>query len=120
MIRAYSATYIRYENEEQKRQLPLVIIEIQPKGHTDTQLLLIKKEGLHKAFLIQSIIEITGYRRYIPKDTQQFPFGVGGISQLSTKYAHGMLEGISATSGISFNTLAKAFGEGLLQLNATD
>jgi hypothetical protein len=117
MIRAYNASYIRFEDENQKRQLPLIVIEILTPKANSLKLIVCNESHLLLATTIDSISEISGYHRYIPKSEVIFPFGIGGLTKLPTDSREGMLEGIAKAAHIEYNLLAKNFGRGLLEID---
>lgn len=114
MIKAYQAGYIKYDSEGSKRKGHYCIIEMSIKTMPYIQLMVIGKDGLISAHLLDHVTEITGYHRY--KATDGNHLGAGDLVTLDTSHQKGMLEGLSEQLGYNYNILAKAFGEGLLKL----
>ncbi|MBC7959247.1 MAG: hypothetical protein H7X94_05210 [Vallitaleaceae bacterium] len=117
MITAYRANYLKLNNEMAKRTQTFCVIETELKGQNFTQVLIISSKGLVLAMKAKSITAIIGYRSYSPLTAQEQEFGAGGLEKLSTKDPSGMLEGLAKQLGFDYGVLAKAFGEGLIQLS---
>lgn len=117
MIRAFIGTYLRFEDESNKRQDSLIIIEILNKKMDSIQLIVCNETHLLLACQIDSITEISGYHRYLPATKAFSPFGIGGLSKLRTDDKKGMLEGLAAQTHIDYNSLATNFGRGLLEID---
>ncbi len=116
MIRAFKGSYIRFEDEASKRNGSLIIIEILNKKKDSIQLIVCNETHLLLATTVNSITEISGYHRYTPETSAISPFGLGGLSKLSTNSKEGMLEGIAAAAHIEYKPLAINFGRGLLEI----
>ena len=117
MIRAFKGSYIRFEDEAAKRNDSLIIIEVLNKKMDSIQLIVCNETHLLLATTIDSITEISGYHRYLPKTSAISPFGIGGLSKLPTDSKEGMLEGIALAGHIDYKSLAVNFGRGLLEID---
>ena len=114
MIKAYQAGYIKYDSEGSKRKGHYCVIEMTIETMPYIQLMVLGKDGLISAHLLDNITEITGYHRYHGTDGHHL--GAGDLEALSTSHPKGMLEGLSEQLGYKYSILAKGFGEGLLKL----
>lgn len=112
MIKAYKAGYLKFDNESSKRKGHYLVLEMTVKNMPSIQLIIISRDGLVEAKAIETVTEITGYHRYIPKSGTSF--GAGELKLLNTKDENGMLEGLAKQLGFDYNNLAVAFGQGLL------
>ncbi|MBC7960721.1 MAG: hypothetical protein H7X94_12730 [Vallitaleaceae bacterium] len=117
MITTYRSSYLKLNNEMAKRVQSFCVIETELKGQKFTQVLVISSKGLVLAMKAKSVTAIKGYRSYSPLTAEQQEFGAGGLERLSTKDPSGMLEGLAKQLGFDYSVLAKAFGEGLLNLS---
>lgn len=117
MIRAFKGSYIRFEDEKSKRPDTLIVIEILNKKMDSIQLIVCNESHLLLATTINSITEISGYHRYLPKTSAISPFGIGGLSKLPTDSKEGMLEGIATAAHTPYKSLAVNFGRGLLEID---
>ena len=117
MIRAFTGNYLKFEDETAKRRDRLIIIEVLGRGSDQIQLIIMNETHLLLSTTIESITEISGYHRYLPKTASISPFGVGGLSRLPTDSRDGMLEGIAAKTKVDYETISKNFGRGLLELS---
>lgn len=115
MIRAFKGQYILFEDDQKKRKLPLLIIEILSKKSNSIQIIICSETQLLVSMYVDSISEITGYHRYLTKNATSSPFGVGGLTKLRTDAKEGMLEGLAASVHFEYAILAKNFGKGLLE-----
>lgn len=117
MIRAFSANYIMFEDEQAKRRDHLIVIEILGRKMDHIQLVIMNETHLLLSTTIKSITEISGYHRYLPITDAISPFGVGGLSKLPTDSKEGMLEGIAKRTKVDYTKLATNFGRGLLEMD---
>lgn len=116
MIKAFQAGFIKYDAEESKRKGHYLIIEMSIQSMPHIHLMVIGKDGLISAHLLDHVTEITGYHRYHAKDHQHL--GAGDLKALDTAVPKGMLEGLSEQMGFNYTILANSFGEGLLRLTS--
>ncbi len=118
MIKAFEARYIKYDSEDVKRRGHYCVIEMTIDTMPHIQLMVIGKDGLISAHLLESITEISGYHRY--KALNGLHLGAGDLKPLSTAHPKGMLEGLSDQLNYNYSIMAKGFGEGLLKLTDFD
>lgn len=114
MIKAFKAGYIKYDTEKVKRKGHYCVIEMTIKSMPHIQLMIIGKDGLISAHLLDQVTEITGYHRYNALNGKHL--GAGDLEVLDTSSDRGMLEGLSLQMQYNYSILAQAFGEGLLKL----
>lgn len=117
MIRAFKGSYIRFEDENQKRKDTFIVFEILHKKMDSIQVIVCNETHLLLATTIKTITEIAGYHRYEPVSTSLSPFGIGGLTKLPTDSNKGMLEGIASASHLDYNLIANSFGRGLLEIH---
>lgn len=113
MIKAFKAGYLKFDQEESKRKGHYLILEMTVKKMHDIQLIIISRDGLVAAKALESVTEITGYHRYTTKDGVHL--GAGELSPLRTNDQRGMLEGLATQMDFDYQSLATAFGKGLLE-----
>lgn len=116
MIKAYQAGYIKYDSEGSKRKGHYCVIEMTIDSMPYIQLIVMGKDGLISAHLLEKITEITGYHRYHASDGNHL--GAGDLDSLDTSHPKGMLEGLSEQLGFKYSIMAKGFGEGILKLTS--
>lgn len=115
MIRAYRATYIKFDDEETKRTDSFLAIEIINRKNNLQQVIIMNKNHLVLAAQFNHMTEIKGYHHFKKENAPISSFGIGGLSQLNTKSAEGMLEGLAKQTGMNYGHLATEFGKGLLE-----
>lgn len=114
MIRCYSATYIKFEDETRKRKDHYIVFEIMNRELDRIPIIIGNQQHLILATEITSMTEIKGYHRYIPVNQRLAPFGVGGLVPLNTKDKNGMLESLATQFRVPYPLLSEIFGRGLL------
>lgn len=117
MIKAFKAGFLKFDNEENKRKGHYLVLEMTIKNMPSIQLIVISNDGLVTARTVDTVTEITGFHRYMPKHGAAF--GAGELTPLNTKDDNGMLEGLAKQLGFDYNNLAIAFGRGLLETTET-
>lgn len=115
MIRAFTGQYLIFDDDQKKRKTALIVIEILNKKMDSIHVILCNETRLLVSIYVDSITEITGYHRYITKNSSSSSFGVGGLTKLRTDSKEGMLEGIASAAHFDYEILAKNFGKALLE-----
>lgn len=115
MIKALSAGYLKFDSENSKRIGGYLVLEMTIKSMPHIHLIVISQDGLVLAEPLESLTEIAGYHRYVSKSGLYL--GAGELKPLDTANDKGMLEGLAKQIGFNYQSLATAFGEGILRIN---
>lgn len=106
MIQCFTASYIKFEDEESKRKIPATIIEISNKKLAYIQLIVCSPKSLVMSLYIDSVQVIKGYRHYTPKNSAVTPFGIGGVVSISLNKNKAMLDALSLKTKIPYEQLS--------------